>query len=156
MTTREAYVFGWMFGFIIYVSKDNNIGGDPVLASQRPYSASAKIISEANRKGLLAGEVDRQIAEAMSEIQSFPDSQPEPFLSLELQGCWQRGYFSGKSGNSLVQEQFNIRAARRLKGMTQAQLAKSLDVRQEQVSRWETGKVFPNEDNLKKIKKVLS
>ena len=52
MTNREAYVFGWVFGRI-NAEVENSIGGDVTLASQRPYTASAKVISDAHRLGLL-------------------------------------------------------------------------------------------------------
>ena len=87
MTAREAFVFGWMFGLLRRADGPNSkLGGDFVAACTRPYSGSAKAIAEANRKGLLAGEIDRQIMEAMAEIHSFPDELPEPVQPLELQG----------------------------------------------------------------------
>lgn len=38
MTTREAYIFGWVFGRL-------NPEGDTTLAAMRPYSANAQAIS---------------------------------------------------------------------------------------------------------------
>lgn len=155
MTAREAYVLGWCFGSIIRESGDDHIGGDFTLAAQRPYSASAKIIAEASRRGILKESFDRQIAEAMSEITSLPDTQPEPYLPLELQGSWQMGYFAGKAGTALAQEEFDIKSARKEKHMTQAQLADAMGVGQDQVSRWESGKVKPSKPNLEKLKHLL-
>lgn len=155
MTARESYVLGWCFGAITRKANDEHIGGDFTLSAQRPYSASARIISEASRRGLLKGDFDRQISEAMAEIVSIPDQQPEPYQPLELQGSWQMGYYAGKSGSPLAREAFNIQSARKAKGMTQSQLAEAVGVGQDQISRWESGKVSPNAQNLSKLKEIL-
>lgn len=156
MTSREAYVLGWCYGTICRAAGNDHISGDFALAAQRPYSASAKIIAEASRRGLLVGDVDRQIAEAMTEVTSLPDTYPEPYLALELQGSWQMGYFAGKSGAPLAREKFDIKAARAAKRMTQSQLAEAVGVGQDQVSRWESGKVSPSKANLQKLKEILA
>ena len=157
MTTREAFVFGWMFGLLRRADGPNSkLGGDFVAACTRPYSGSAKAIAEANRKGLLVGEIDLQIMDAMAEIHSYPDERPEPVQPLELQSEWQRGYYCAMSGAPLPPETFDIAAARRAKKLTQEQLAEKLGVNQDQISRWESGKTKPNKANLAKIKEVLA
>lgn len=157
MTSREAFVFGWMFGTIRKADGTNSkLGGDFVAACTRPYSGSAKIIREAHEKGLLTGKIDQQIMEAMAEIHSFPDELPEPVQPLELQGEWQRGHYCAMSGAPLPPETFDIAAARRAKKLTQEQLAEKLGVGQDQISRWESGKTKPNKANLAKIKEVLA
>ena len=40
-------------------------------------------------------------------------------------------------------------------GVTQAQLADAMGVDQAVISRWESGKVSPNAENLKKLKELL-
>ena len=157
MTAREAFIFGWMFGTLRRADGSRSkLGGDFVAACTRPYSGSAKIIREAHEKGLLTGEIDQQIMEAMAEIHSFPDELPEPVQPLELQGEWQRGYYCALSGAPLPPETFDIAAARGAKKLTQAQLADLLGVGQEQVSRWESGKVSPSKQNLDKLRKLLT
>lgn len=156
MTSREAFVFGWMFGLLRRADGTNSkLGGDFVAACIRPYSGSAKIIREAHEKGLLTGEIDQQIMEAMAEIHSFPDELPEPVQPLELQGEWQRGYYCAISGAPLPPETFDIAAARGAKKLTQARLAELMGVDQALVSRWESGKVSPNKANLAKLKEIL-
>ena len=157
MTAREAFIFGWMFDTLRRADGSRSkLGGDFVAACTRPYSGSAKIISEAHEKGLLTGEIDRQIMEAMAEIHSFPDELPEPVQPLELQSEWQRGYYCALSGAPLPPETFDIAAARRAKHMTQAQLAEKLGMGQDQVSRWESGKIKPSKESMAKIKEILS
>lgn len=157
MTAREAFVFGWMFGLLRRADGTNSkLGGDFVAACTRPYSGSAKIIREAIGKGLLTGELEQQIMEAMSEIVTYPDEFPVPPQPLELQSEWQRGYYCAMSGAPLPPETFDIAAARRAKKLTQEQLAEKLGVGQDQISRWESGKIKPNKANLAKIKEVLA
>lgn len=157
MTAREAFVFGWMFGLLRRADGTNSkLGGDFVAACTRPYTGSAKIIAEANRKGLLTEDIDRKIMEAMAEIHSCPDERPEPVQPLELQSEWQRGYYCALSGASLPPDAYDIAAARRVKKLTQAQLAEKLGVGQDQVSRWESGKIKPSKESMAKIKEILS
>lgn len=48
MTNREAYVFGWVFGRLNAAAYPQEIGGDLTLAAQRPYTALARVISDAH------------------------------------------------------------------------------------------------------------
>ena len=158
MTNREAYVFGWVFGRLNAEAKED-IGGDVALAPQRPYAASAKVISDAHRLGLLKGNLDRQVGEALCEITSIDppmDGGSEKYQPLEIQASWQLGYFAGHAKKPLAEESFDISAARRAKKLTQAQLAEQMGVDQALVSRWESGKVSPNKDNLAKLKEILT
>lgn len=158
MTNREAYVFGWVFGRLNAEAFPNSVGGDVSLAPQRPYSSSAKVISDAHRLGLLKGALDQQIGEALCEIHSIEppmDGGSEKCQPLEIQGSWQMGYYAGKGKRPLVSDEFDISAARKAKKLTQAQLADQMGVDQALVSRWESGKVSPNKDNLAKLKEIL-
>lgn len=155
MTLRESFVLGWIFGSITHADGGSDIGGDVTLAVMRPFTAQAQIISRAQQKGLLIGELDQQIMEAMGEINTIPDEIPEPVPAMELQGAWQMGYYQGKGGKPLARESFDIAAARKAKRMTQAQLADRMGVDQALVSRWEGGKVSPNKSNLEKLKEIL-
>lgn len=159
MTNREAYVFGWVFGRLNAAAYPQEIGGDFTLAAQRPYTASARVVSDAHRLGLLKGDLDRQIGEALCEITSIDppmEGGSEKFQPLEIQGAWQMGYFAGKGTRPLASAEFDIAAARKAKNLTQAQLADAMGVDQAVVSRWESGKVSPNAGNLDKLKEILS
>ena len=159
MTNREAYVFGWVFGRLNAAAYPQEIGGDLTLAAQRPYTALARVISDAHRLGLLKRDLDRQVAEALCEITSIDppvEGGSEKFQPLEMQGAWQLGYFAGKGKRPLASVEFDISAARKAKGLTQAQLADTMDVNQAVISRWESGKVSPNAWNLDKLKEILS
>lgn len=159
MTNREAYVFGWVFGRLSIEAFPEEIGGDVALAAARPYTANARIISDAHRLGLLTGDLDRQVGEALCEITSIDppmEGGSEKYQPLEIQGSWQLGYFAGKGKRPLAEEKLDIAAARKAKKLTQAQLAEQMGVDQALISRWESGKVSPNKENLAKLKELLS
>lgn len=159
MTNREAYVFGWVFGRLNAAAYPQEIGGNLTLAAQRPYTALARVISDAHRLCLLKGDLDRQVAEALCEITSIDppvEGGSEKFQPLGMQGSWQLGYFAGKGKRPLASVEFDIAAARKAKGLTQAKLADAMDVNQAVISRWESGKVSPNAWNLDKLKEILS
>lgn len=158
MTNREAYVFGWVFGRLSIEAFPEEIGGDVALAAARPYTANARIISDAHRLGLLTGDLDRQVGEALCEITSIDppmEGGSEKYQPLEIQGSWQLGYFAGKGKRPLAEEKLDIAAARKAKKLTQDQLAEQIGVDQALISRWESGKVSPNKDNLAKLKEIL-
>ena len=158
MTNREAYVFGWVFGRLNAEAFPDRIGGDVALAAPRPYTASARIISDAHRLGLLAGDLDKQVGEALCEIDSIDppmENGSEKYQPLEIQGSWQMGYYAGRGKQPLAGSEFDIAAARRAKKMSQAKLAEALGVDQPMISRWESGKVSPNKDSLAKLKALL-
>jgi transcriptional regulator with XRE-family HTH domain len=48
-----------------------------------------------------------------------------------------------------------LRQARRRKSLTQLDLARALDVSQSAVAQWESGRSFPSEDVLPKLRRVL-
>lgn len=159
MTNREAYVFGWVFGRLSIEAFPEEIGGDVALAAARPYTANARVISDAHRLGLLKGDLDRQVGEALCEITSIDppmEGGSEKYQPLEIQGAWQMGYYAGKGRHPLTPVEFDIAAARKAKKLTQAQLAEQMGVDQALISRWESGKVSPNKENLAKLKELLS
>lgn len=158
MINREAYVFGWVFGRLNAEAFPQSVGGDVALAAPRPYSANARVISDAHRLGLLTGDLEQQVGEALCEITSIDppmEEGSEKFQPLEIQGSWQLGYYAGKGKRPLAVSEFDIAAARRSKKMTQSQLAEEMGVDQAVVSRWESGKVSPNKENLAKLKEIL-
>jgi ribosome-binding protein aMBF1 (putative translation factor) len=116
------------------------------------------VISAAHEKGLLPGDLDQQIGEALSEINSIEpemDGSSERVQPLEIQGSWQLGYYAGKGKRLLADAGFDIAFARKAKKLTQAQLADAMGVDQAVISRWESGKVSPNAENLAKLKELL-
>lgn len=158
MTNREAYVFGWVFGRLNAEVFPSSVGGDVALAAQRPYSANAKAIIDAQSAGILQGSLDCQIGEALCEITSIDppmEGGTEKYQPLEMQGSWQLGYFAGKGKRPLTEEKLDIAVARKAKKLTQDQLAEQMGVDQALISRWESGKVSPNKDNLSKLKEIL-
>ena len=158
MTSREAYAFGWVFGRLNAESFPDPVGGDVALAAPRPYSANAKAISDAHRLGILNGDLDAQVGEALCEISSIVppmDGGSEKYQPLEMQSSWQLGYYAGRSNSPLSRATYDIAAARKAAGLTQAQLAERMGVDQGHISRWESGKVTPNAESMAKLKDVL-
>ena len=150
MTTREAYVFGWVFGRL-------SPEGDTTLAAMRPYSANAKAIAAAHQSDILKGDLDREIGAALCQIDDVEapmQGGSEKVQPLENQSSWQLGYYAGRAGKPLPEE-FDIAAARKRNGMTQAQLAELVGVDQALVSRWESGRVKPSPESLQKLKEAL-
>jgi hypothetical protein len=159
MTNREAYVFGWVFGRLSAEAFPEDIGGDVVLAAPRPYTANARVISDAHRIGILKGDLEQQVGEALFEIDSIVapmEGSSEKYQPLEIQGSWQLGYFVGKGKRPLPTAKVDIAAARRAQKMTQGQLAEAIGVDQALISRWESGKVVPNKESMAKLRNVLS
>ena len=159
MTNREAYVFGWVYGRICAESKNQPSPNNIAFAAARPYYGNAQITTAAHRDRVITPELDAQIAEALSEIDSIEipmQGGSEKVQPLELQGTWHLGYYAGKSKRPLAAEAFDIEAARRAKGMTQKQLADAIGVDQPTISRWESGRISPNKNSLSRIKEALS
>lgn len=151
MTTREAYVFGWVYGRL-------SPEGDTALAAMRPYSANAQAISAAHRAGTLKGDLDKEVGAALCQIDDVEapmQGGSEKVQPLENQSSWQLGYYAGRAGKPLT-EGLDIAAARKKKSLTQAQLAEMIGVDQALVSRWESGRVKPNAESMEKIKEALS
>lgn len=150
MTTREAYVFGWVYGRL-------SPEGDTALAAMRPYSTNAQAISSAHRAGILKGDLDKEVGAALCQIDDVEapmQGGSEKVQPLENQSSWQLGYYAGRAGKPLPEE-FDIAEARKRKGLTQAQLAELVGVDQALVSRWESGRVKPNAESMQKLREVL-
>ena len=153
MTAREAYVFGWVYGRL----QQDDDSGDTTLAAMRPYSANAQAISAAHRAGILKGDLDRETGAALCQIDDVEAPMvggTEKVQPLENQSSWQLGYYAGRAGKPLTGD-FNIAAARRRNGLTQAQLAELVGVDQALVSRWESGRVKPSPESMQKLREVL-
>ena len=161
MTNREAYVFGWVFGRISREGEGRRIDLERGILepSARPYSANAQILVAAHRERVMNADLDAQIGEALCEIDHIEppmEGGSEKYQPLQTQGQWMFGYYAGLAKHPLSESEFDIAAARKAKKMTQAQLADQMGVDQAVISRWESGKVSPNKENLAKLKEVLS
>lgn len=95
---------------------------------------------------------DEEITAAFGELPAEIERQPK---GTEWESYWAKGYYSGKSGSPCAPPHLDIRARRKVKGLSQDELAKMMGVSREQVSRWETGQNTPNEKNQEKLKEIL-
>ena len=151
-------MFGWVYGRICAESKNQPSSNNIAYAAARPYYGNAQIITAAHRDRVITPELNAQLAEALSEIDSVEipmQGGSEKVQPLELQGTWHLGYYAGMSKRPLAAEAFDIEAARRARGMTQKQLAAALGVDQPTISRWESGRISPNKNSLNRIKEAL-
>lgn len=160
MTNREAYVFGWVFGRLVKAAEEQSkeIDGGIIEPATRPYSANARIIFNAHTEKILTKELDMQIGEALCEIKNVSppmEGGSEKVQPMGIRGQWFFGYYAGLGKYPLAEESFDISTARKSRKMTQQQLADSMGVDQALVSRWESGRVSPNKDNLAKLKEIL-
>ena len=161
MTNREAYVFGWVFGYLSRIGENQSIDLERGIVdpAARPYSSNAQIIIAAHRENLVTKGVNMQLAEAISEIKNIEPpikGGSEMVQPLKTRGQWYFGYYAGLGGSPLAEESFDIAAAHKAKKLTQAQLAEQMGVDQALISRWEGGKVTPNSDNLARLRELLT
>ena len=66
------------------------------------------------------------------------------------------GYFRGLNGKPLPDIQIDIKALREQKGLSQAELARQLNVAQTVVGKWERGKSKPSQIMLDKLHNILA
>ena len=154
MNMHQAYCMGWLYSYLKTLGE--NAGKEVGFysfekACSYPFSAQAKAVGDVHKANLVTAEVDKVIGSAMEEMDYIPEG-PETLAHPFFQGEWQRGYYHQRAGRPLV---YDIAAARKKKGWTQAQLAEAVGADQAQVSRWEKGAVKPSAEYLDKIKAAL-
>ena len=156
LNSRNAYLLGYVWGTL-----DNALGrtydqtGEKFeSACQDAYMAVFEINEAAFEAHALTESIKDIIGDCFWEIGIDQLKDREP-LDAERTAMWQLGVYHARSGKPLSSAEFDIAAARRAKKMTQAQLAESMGVDQAAISRWESGKVSPNAENLKKLKEIL-
>lgn len=166
MTARESYVYGWVYGRLEQAIADSgntyDVSGEKFgQACMRPHHEFARIHSAAIQCHALTGEVQAAIGAALDEVYIIDgeiSSGPEPVQSLDLQGCWQLGYYKSQSGAPLPPpkpDTFDIGLRRKIKNLTQSQLAEQIGVDQSIISRWEQGNANPSPENLAKLHEIL-
>lgn len=155
MTNNEAYSLGWAYGKIYATLGFPEYDMDGLKFEQagfNPVVGLALIHREAMRRRTLTDAIEMDIARAVGGISPVADNYR---AELPLVGSWQLGYYCGKSGRALPMENWSIESARRAKDYSQQQLAEKMGVAQSVISRWESGEVSPNSENLLKLHDVL-
>ena len=160
MAHRQAYLFGWIYGYLAKTLdiEDYDPRGEKVSkAVMYPLAGFAQIHQKAISEKTITPDVLKTLSKALEEIVDLDDldenNTGKP-ISLELQGSWFLGYYHAKSGNARVPK-YDIAARRKIKGLTQEQLAEKLGVDQALISRWERDIINPSEENLSKLKEIL-
>ena len=174
MTNAEAFAVGWVYGRIVQAT-----GAEPdPNAARQPYTYLGRLMVSHAAPGMVSSDLSAQIGAALasidtmdipiggeteavqpSEIHRKPDTAARQARAgacapSEIQSAWSLGYFSGFGGRPLDQG-FDIAAARKKKKLTQAKLAEMMGVDQGLVSRWESGKVTPNAENMRCLREIL-
>lgn len=111
------------------------------------------------KKGVISNDLEKQIASALEEISgsgTILNKAGEKLQPLEFQGRWLIGYFRGLNGKPLPDIQIDIKALREQKGLSQAELARQLNVAQTVVGKWERGKSKPSQIMLDKLQSILT
>lgn len=164
MTKHESYAYGWAYGAMESAidatgTPYDKTGAKCGMASMRPMTGNAEIILTARRAGVLSGELEARVMEAMCEIAApEPGDGPEPVQPVENQGAWDLGRAHARSGRPLhvsAADAYDIAAHRRNAGLTQKQLAEAVGVSLETVARWETQGMIPRPAKLRKIRELL-
>lgn len=159
LSSRKAYVLGYVWGLMSKaLGKDyDRTGFKFSQGAMRPWDAFTAANDALLREHKLTHELKMKIAAALSEIDP-KDVQDRQVLSGERRLQWQLGAYLAESGAPLgpPPDIFDIAEKRKGKGLTQVQLAELMGVDQGVISRWESGKVQPNAENLAKLKELLS
>lgn len=153
MTNADAYTIGWVYGLIVQAT-----GAEPDQnAAQKPYTSLGRLMVSHAAPGMVSDELSMQIGAALASIENMEipaAGSEEAVQSPDIQSAWNLGYFAGLGGRPL-DNGFDIEAARRKKKLTQAKLADMMGVDQGMVSRWESGKVTPNAENMRRLREIL-
>ena len=153
MTNADAYTIGWVYGLIVQAT-----GSEPDQnAAQKPYTSLGRLMVSHAAPGMVSDELSMQIGAALASIENMEipaAGSEEPVQSQDIKSPWNLGYFAGIGGRPL-DNWFDIEAARRKKKLTQAKLADMMGVDQGMVSRWESGKVTPNAENMRRLREIL-
>lgn len=153
MTNAEAFAVGWVYGRIVQAT-----GAEPdPNAARQPYTYLGRLMVSHAAPGMVSSDLSAQIGAALASIDTMDipiGGETEAVQPSEIQSAWSLGYFSGFGGRPLDQG-FDIAAARKKKKLTQAKLAEMMGVDQGLVSRWESGKVTPNAENMRCLREIL-
>lgn len=157
LSSRNAYLLGYVWGTL-----DKALGGSYDKTGEKfdsarkdAYMAFFEINEAAFEARVLTEPIKDVIGDCFWEIGIDQLEDREP-LDAERTAMWQLGAYHARSGKPLEIGSFDIAAARKSKKMTQTQLAEAMGVEQAAISRWESGKVSPNKENLKKLKEILA
>lgn len=118
-----------------------------ILACESPVDSLPEIMRLLIANKALSDELDEDIRELLDDV----DIGVPEHIDGGSQALWWIGYYS----TCPTDFDRGIAAARKRKGMTQAQLADAVGTNQRAVSRWETGTVRPSAEYLGKIAKAL-
>lgn len=156
INSRNAYLLGYVWGTIDKALGDtyDKTGEKFESACKDAYMAVFEINEAAFEAHALTEPIKDIIGDCFWEIgvEQLHDRAP---LDAERTAMWQLGVYHARAGRPITPK-WNIADARKEKGMTQAQLAEAVGVDQAVISKWESGKVKPNEESMKKLREALA
>ena len=173
-TTEEIHALGYAYGLLVKALEPDHMYKltDPAAFEQaalRPATGFAMAHNLAMTYRVITHSLSKQLASVLDRVNYFPDD-PDERLTLLEQGVWQLAYYRALSGcppywddprsttdapRSTTDAPQGIKECRKIKGMTQQEVAKKMYCTQTDVSRWETGSVKPSRATLEKLAEVL-
>jgi len=154
MTHATIFVYGYIFGILKNAAPDSLTANDFERCAMSPTTETARVITKMHNLRKITPDIDRKIAAAFSQITEFDEQDAHRMQPVELQSSWQRGYYAALAGTPL-NSWGDISAARKAKGMSQAQLADSLGVTQAYISAVENGTRNASDEMTAKAKALL-
>lgn len=157
MTKWEAYVLGYCYRIL---EEALGPGYDPghrknIKAHEFPWLEFTAADAEAITNGKLSYDKMNTIASAISSLNT-PNIEPTKKMSPENCTYWTLAYYRAQQGLPLPSIiEVDLATARKSKNLTQQQLAEQVGVDQAVISRWESGRFEPNNEQLEKLKAIL-
>lgn len=152
MKSDQIYTLGWVYGLVTKAVPEAE--GNLQLAAMRPFSSMAQAIFKMHLHKV-SKDVDLKVMEALAGV-DFIDivGGGEPVQPIEMQGEWQRGFYAARAGKKL-DGSYDIAAARKTAGITQAELAEKLGVTQAFISAVEGGSKKAPSEMIQRIKEII-
>ena len=144
---QATYNLGQVIGLLAKV--DKRVANKAKSGVLFPLMTLAEAMKIAYRK--LDKETDAQITNLLDAVPIDYPTHPNA-INNDLQGIWWLGYYKGLSGD---EKPHGIAAFRKIRGMTQAELAEKLEVARSHVAKWEAGENTPRAETLLKIAEIL-
>lgn len=152
MKSDQIYTLGWVYGLVTKAVPEAE--GNLQLAAMRPFTSMAQAIFKMHLHKVNK-DVDRKVMEALVGVDFIDITDgTEPVQPIELQGEWQRGFYAARAGKKL-DGGYDIAAARKTAGITQADLAKKLGVTQAFISAVEGGGKKAPSEMIQRIKEII-
>lgn len=157
MEKWEAYVTGYCYGLLSNVVGEDY---DPRhgryrIALLKPWIGFTEIQKYAMARGLVTFDLQMTISELMSTIDATSVS-PLETANCYANSYWSNAYNLARAGYPIPNVvDIDISYARRLKKLTQEELAEKVGTTVDIIKAWEKGDMKPSTEYKEKLKEVL-